>query len=147
MFPGRLQCFLEHFWNDRKCDQIWTLGPRIYHQNISNNTRKLWGASLKILLSISENMKFCKCWKVYVHNFWNVTIWFFENWKVERGIWNLEIENLEMGHLKIDHWQLASLSNLQMLKCKFEIRKYEIWNLENFKVWQLEIWTLEMSGM
>ena len=28
-------------WLDRqKCYQIWTLGPRIYHQNISRNTRK-----------------------------------------------------------------------------------------------------------
>ena len=39
MIPDRLQYFLEHFWIDQKCDQIWTLGPRIYYQNTSNNTR------------------------------------------------------------------------------------------------------------
>ena len=33
MIPDRLQSFLEPFWNDQKCDQTWTLGPRIYHQN------------------------------------------------------------------------------------------------------------------
>ena len=27
MIPDRLQYFLEHFWSDQKCDQIWTLGP------------------------------------------------------------------------------------------------------------------------
>ena len=40
MIPGRLQYFLERFRNDQKCDQIWTLGPRIYHQHISKHTRK-----------------------------------------------------------------------------------------------------------
>ena len=39
MIPDRLQYFQEHFWNDQDYDKIWTLGPRIYHQNISKNTR------------------------------------------------------------------------------------------------------------
>ena len=42
MIPDRLQYFLEHFWKDQTCDQIWTLGPHIYHQNTSRNIRKLW---------------------------------------------------------------------------------------------------------
>ena len=36
----RFQYFLDDFLNDQKCDQIWTLGRRIYHQNTSRNTRK-----------------------------------------------------------------------------------------------------------
>ena len=40
MIPDRLQYFLDDFWNDQKCDQIWTLGPCIYHQNASTNTGK-----------------------------------------------------------------------------------------------------------
>ena len=39
MIPDRLQYFLEHLWNDQKCNQIWTLGPCIYHPNTSNDTR------------------------------------------------------------------------------------------------------------
>ena len=31
MIPERLQYFLEPFWNDQQCDQIWTLGPHIYY--------------------------------------------------------------------------------------------------------------------
>ena len=42
MIPDRLQYFLEHFRNDQKYDKIWTLGPRIYHQNLSTNPRKIW---------------------------------------------------------------------------------------------------------
>ena len=34
MIPDRLQYFWEDFWNDHKGDQIWTIGPRIYHQKI-----------------------------------------------------------------------------------------------------------------
>ena len=49
MIPDRLQYFLEHFGNDQKCDQIWTLGPRIYHQNISKNKEHM-GASLNELM-------------------------------------------------------------------------------------------------
>ena len=42
MIPDRLQDFLENFWNDQKCDQFWTLGPRIDHQNTSTNKRNIW---------------------------------------------------------------------------------------------------------
>ena len=40
MIPGRLQYFLKYFWIGQKCDQIWTLGARIYYQNTSKNTKK-----------------------------------------------------------------------------------------------------------
>ena len=43
MMPDRLLYFLEHFWIDQQCDQIWTLGARIYHQNIANDTINSWG--------------------------------------------------------------------------------------------------------
>ena len=38
--------FFEHFWNDQNCDQIRTLGPRMYHQNSSTNTR-IYGNSFE----------------------------------------------------------------------------------------------------
>ena len=33
MIPDRLQYILNDFWIDQKCDQIWSLGPRIYYEN------------------------------------------------------------------------------------------------------------------
>ena len=44
MIPDRLQYCLEHFGDDQECDQIETLGPRIYHQKIQEN---IW-TSLKL---------------------------------------------------------------------------------------------------
>ena len=41
--PDRLQYFLEHFWIEQRCDQIWSLGPRIYHKNKLNNARNYGG--------------------------------------------------------------------------------------------------------
>ena len=55
MIPDRLQYCLELFWIDQKRDQIWTLGPCIYHQNISKKLRKMMGTSLKSIISMSEN--------------------------------------------------------------------------------------------
>ena len=57
MITDRLQYFLEHFWNDQTCEQIWTLGPRIYQQNISK-VQEIMGTSLKDIIFISENLKF-----------------------------------------------------------------------------------------
>ena len=42
MIPDRLQYVLKHFWNDQKRYQIWTLGPRICHQNIQKIQANLW---------------------------------------------------------------------------------------------------------
>ena len=56
MIPDRLQYLLEHFRNDQKVDQIWTLGPRIYHQNTSKLQEHM-GTSLKNIIFISENLK------------------------------------------------------------------------------------------
>ena len=49
MIPDRLQYFVDFFWNDQTCDQIWTLGPRTYHQNTSTNTRNI-GISLNNIM-------------------------------------------------------------------------------------------------
>ena len=57
MIHDRLQYFWDDFWNDQKRDQIWTLGPRIYHQNLSKNTRKIWEHPWGILFRISQNLR------------------------------------------------------------------------------------------
>ena len=62
MIPDRLQYFLEHFWNDQKCDQIWTIGPRIYHQNISK-IQDMYGGIL-------EHIMF-HIWESEILMFWN----------------------------------------------------------------------------
>ena len=64
MIPNRLQYILEHFWNDRKCDQIRTLGARIYYQHISNNIRKHMGTSLKHIMFVNMGIKFLKMFDV-----------------------------------------------------------------------------------
>ena len=40
MIPDLLQYFLDDFWNFQKSHQIWTRGPRIYHQNTPKNKGK-----------------------------------------------------------------------------------------------------------
>ena len=50
MIPDRLLYFLEHFWNDQKCAQIWIPGPRIYHQKCFNEYKKIVGASLNNII-------------------------------------------------------------------------------------------------
>ena len=88
MIPDRLQYFLDGFWNDQKCDQIWTLGHRICHQKALNVQENL-GTSLKhIMFHIWEydilKMLEGQCTKLF--EFWNLK---FQNWKVEIG----EFEN------------------------------------------------------
>ena len=54
MIPDRLQYFFDDFWNDQKCDRIWTLGPCIYHQIY----KKHYGDILdKYYVFISEDLK------------------------------------------------------------------------------------------
>ena len=58
MIPDRSQSFLDDFWNDRTCDQIWTLGPRIYHKNTLKHT-EIHGNLIKhYYFSMSENLIF-----------------------------------------------------------------------------------------
>ena len=68
MDPDRLQYFLAHFWDDQKCEQIWILGPGIYHKNTLKIQEDM-GASLNNIIFISENLKFRTCAKVRVPNF------------------------------------------------------------------------------
>ena len=64
MIPDRLQYFLEHFWIDQQCDQIWTHEPRIYYQNITTN-KETYGNILE---------------KYYFH------IWEYETLKISEGL-------------------------------------------------------------
>ena len=52
--PGQIAIFSGTFWNDQKINQHWTLGPRIYHQDTSNSTRKYENILEQI---ISENLR------------------------------------------------------------------------------------------
>ena len=56
MIPDRFRYFLDDFWNFEKCDQTWTLGPRIYHQNATKNTSRTW-EHLDILKMKSEMLQ------------------------------------------------------------------------------------------
>ena len=49
MIPDQLQYFLDDFWNFQNVHQIWTCGPRIYHQKTTKNIRKFMESSLKVL--------------------------------------------------------------------------------------------------
>ena len=151
MIPDRLQYFWEHFWNDQKCDQLWTLGPHIHHQNTSNNTRKSMGTSLKYEFSYlricnSEICGRCLCptclIRLNVFKFWklehnSLVFWTFKNKLLEIGnwiwhvtFWNFEIlkswnfENMHREMMKIP------LKNLQNLRYEFHIyqeHEKEIW--------------------
>ena len=68
MILDRLQYFSEHFGNDQKRDQIWTLGACIYHQNTSTNTRQIMGTSMNKIFHIWES-EMLKFWTVCVPNF------------------------------------------------------------------------------
>ena len=50
MILDRLQYFLDDFWDDKKCDQIWALGPCIYHQQYFNQYRKNMGVPWKHII-------------------------------------------------------------------------------------------------
>ena len=136
MIPDRLQYFLDYFWDDQTCDQIWTLGARIYHENTSNNTRNM-GTSLKNIF-ITENLKFWNGWKVCVPNVLkcgNLTFWKFKILKSGNDIWNFE--NLKIWKVESDHlksWQFDKFKNWKIWKA--EAIKLKLGNL---KIDKLEI--------
>ena len=83
MIPDRLQYFLKHFWNDQKLDQIWTLGPRIYHQKIFNEYKENYGSSLTKYYFHISNINFRQtkitstvgvCTKLHANVFGNVLL-------------------------------------------------------------------------
>ena len=122
MIPDRLQYFWKHFWKDHKCDQIWTLGPRIYHQIILKCRREMMGTSLNILFHIweSEILKILGglCTQLVNFHFWHFEILkfeIFENWNL--GIWHFR--NSKLWHLKFEFWILF-----------FDVLNCEIWNFE-----------------
>ena len=87
MIADRLQDFLEHFWNDQKCHQICTLGPRNYHKNTSK-IQESYGSILdKYYLHIweSEILKMLEGLGNYL-TFFKL---FAYDYKVENGVWKL----------------------------------------------------------
>ena len=50
MIPDGFQYFLDDFWNFQNVHQIWTLTPRIYHQNTKKYIRKFMGTSFKNII-------------------------------------------------------------------------------------------------
>ena len=156
MISDRLQYFLNDFWNDPKCDQIWTVGPRIYHQNTSKNTRIYVDIFENYYFVISENLKFWNLWKVYVPNLlelWNLEFlkWKYGTWKFDIcKFWNLKILKFwKMKILKFGNWkawelETCNLETWNLANCKFwkfENMTFENWNLKigNMEVWKLEI--------
>ena len=107
-----MQYFLDDFWNFQKIYQIWTLGPRIYHQHTSKDTEKLWKHPWKYdfriweseILSMLEGL--CAtiidcCW---ILKFWNLKLWKLEELKFESlQLWNLEIGNVNIWNLDLWH--------------------------------------------
>ena len=123
MVTDQLQYFLEHFWTDQQCDQIWTLGPRIYYQKTSQKYKTNMGRSLNHIISISENLNFWKDWKVCVPilNFWNYKTWKF-------GICKLKFGNSNLATLKIGNLNIGNL-----------FRRVEIRKLWNFQILHREV--------
>ena len=128
MIPDRLQYFLEHFWKEQKCDQIWTLGHRSYHQNTSTIPEYM-GTSLNIFF-ISEK----KFW--FVGPSMYRTFWKFEIWKT----WNFV--NLGNGNEQMNLWRILELWKPRNYKknWKFENMKMEIEML----IWKAEIRIFEI---
>ena len=170
MIPDCLQYFLDDIWNDQKCDQIWTLGPRIYHQNILKHTGKK-GTTLKHVIFIFENLKFWKAWKVCVpiayplsceflkfeFEIRNLTIWklvFFEIWNIEN--WQFEIRKMKTPKLDIcklnissvrfssDGGLLRRLSNLHFGDVRFWKHLEYVDTLQIYQTKSLEYRTLKL---
>ena len=118
MIPDRLQYFLEDFWNDKKCDQIWTLGPRIYHQNTSKNTRQIWKHP----------------WAIYSY----LIIWNFDNLgsSAYQTFKLLEFENLKIWKFftfeNLNVWELKNMKFVNLKSCKCIIYKLEMCEIVMF---------------
>ena len=117
MIPDRLQYFLEHFCIDQRCDQIWTLGPRIYYQNTSTNTRTIWEHPWQVLFFQYVNLTSWKFRKVSVSSCSKLCVFGFE--LLEFEIWSFEIWQLK-------NWQFGIVNNWnsKFQKCeKINFRK------------------------
>ena len=150
MIPDRLQYFLEYFSNDNKCDPIWTLGPRIYHENISTEQEKV-GTSLNILLVHIWESELLKLFEGLCTHFLNSGIWHFENVR----IWH--IANWKFENWTIQYWKFANWTHgIRKSECErwklaiFEIGSWKVKHveLETRISWKLIIvcFVLEISG-
>ena len=129
MIPDRLQYFLEHFWIDKHFHQIWTLGARIYYQNTSTNTRKLWGHPGNILFVISQlSGNPTKMTLRFETQIWDSDFEFFETQICKENIvpgWFHILSNIFWGILvppKINKVGFEALRHVKTL------RNHEIWS-------------------
>ena len=144
MIPDRLQYFLYDFWNDQKCDKIWTLEPLIHHQNTSRIQANI-GTPLKYSCSYLRNWNYefvarsvyiivwtfvcllCLlfCFRKRIFAFWNFALWRCEIWKMKFNHWNFEtfgilkLRNLNVWNSQSEHSILIDLT---------------IWNFPHWKL-------------
>ena len=146
MIPDRLQYFLDDSWNDQTCYQIWTLGPRIYHQTtwkIQENK----GTSLKILFSYLRicNYEF-RGRSVYLafrwflmFKFWNFGI--LKLWKFG----TLEFENLKFWSFETLKSEISNQETCFLLFWALGIVRFEKWHVRNIafsKIGNGNWWTI-----
>ena len=119
MIPDRLQ-YLEHFWNDQKCDTIWILGPRICHQHTSKNTRTIMGTSLKNLICFFLTIWHCEHVGRYLHlTCWNASKFGF---LIKYEIMDFVCLNFENGIWEFEFWKHED-SGIEQLKFDFQVRE------------------------
>ena len=131
MIPYRLQYFLGDFWNFQKRYQIWTLGPRIDHQNISKNTSKSRSILENIYVAYLGIWNFESVGRFVYRTVWKNWIWNLENLK----IWNLTSWTCNFEILKI--W---TMDFLKCGLCTIVNSKFEKWGIWKCKFGSLEIW-------
>ena len=125
MISDRLQYFLDDFWNFQKINQIWTLGPRIYHQHFKRY-KKTWDIFETYYFRF-ENLKFWRCW-VCVPNFSNFVIlksnMYFSKFKISFLFY--------FGCLKLCNSTIWKLWHLKIQKMFFEV--FGVWHVWNVRV-------------
>ena len=142
MIPDRLQYFLDDFWNDKKCDQIWTLGPRTYHQHTSKNTRTIWERPWQNLFHIwwSGIVKMLEgmCAERVNFYFWILGIMKFEHFENSRfGALKFEMVKVDISKLRSSEIEKMKRNKDEVWKINVNIEKLEIGNWE---MWKLENW-------
>ena len=154
MIPDRLQYILEHLWNDQECDQIWTIGPHIYHQNISKHTRNI-GTPLKIIMFINlaiwnfENIK-----RYMYQTVWNIgNLFSFSNFLILK-LWRFEtmvFDNLRFRNLNFRNWNIETLKigKMTILFSFWKLRVHHFWSncvkMGTGKWWRLVKQNLQKS--
>ena len=92
--------FLEHVWIDQQCDETWTLGPRIYHQNTLKNTRTCGSILGTYYFHIWES-EILKTLKVCVPHFFRNVVFFILNLFEIREFGHSTFESVKLGNWKL----------------------------------------------